>query len=83
MNDKYTKQRKRLLEELDKGKDVSILELGMYDLTPYFDIDKFDVNLSEAIMLNKNFDVWKNIYEDFYGIPLEYTTKKENVVNEK
>ena len=26
-------------------------------------------------MRNKNFEVWKNIYEDFYGIPLEYTTQ--------
>ena len=33
------------------------------------------------MMLNKNFEVWKEIYEDFYGIPLEYTTEsdKENV----
>lgn len=27
-------------------------------------------------MKEKNFEVWKNIYEDFYGIPLEYTTLK-------
>lgn len=51
---KYNKKRKRILEELDKGKDVSIIELGMYDLTPYFKTDVFDVSLSEAIMLNKN-----------------------------
>ena len=40
-----------------------------------------DKNLSQKenteLMLNKNFEVWKNIYEDFYGIPLEYTTIKE------
>lgn len=51
---KYNKKRKRILEELDKGKDVPIIELGMYDLTPYFKTDEFDVSLSEAIMLNKN-----------------------------
>ena len=28
-------------------------------------------------MKNKNFEVWKNIYEDFYKIPLEYTTEKK------
>ena len=38
---------------------------------------------NEEKMLNKNFEVWKNIYEDFYGISLEYTTKKEAVINEK
>ena len=27
-------------------------------------------------MKEKNFEVWKNIYEEFYGIPLEYTTLK-------
>lgn len=26
-------------------------------------------------MRDKNYDVWKRIYEDFYGIPLTYTTK--------
>ena len=33
-------------------------------------------------MLNKNFEVWKKIYEEFYGIPLEYTTIKEEVNDE-
>lgn len=26
-------------------------------------------------MKEQNFNIWKNIYEKFYGIPLEYTTK--------
>ena len=38
-----------------------------------------DANLSEKenanIMKEKNADVWKNIYEDFYKVPLEYTTE--------
>lgn len=55
-SDKYNKRRKKILEELDEGKDLSILELGMYDLTPYFKTDEFDVSLSEKIMLNKNYD---------------------------
>jgi len=33
-------------------------------------------------MKNENFEVWKNIYEEFYGIPLEYTTVKEEVNEE-
>lgn len=54
-SDIYNKKRKKLLEELDKGENVPIIELGMYDLTPYFK-DEFDVSLSEAIMLNKNYE---------------------------
>ena len=34
-----------------------------------------DMNLSQKenteILLNKNYEIWKKIYEDFYGIPLE------------
>ena len=46
-----------------------------------------DENLTEGenakIMKDKNFEVWKNIYEDFYKVPLEYNTDeaKEEVVN--
>lgn len=55
MFDKYNEQRKRILHDIDKGKDISNIELGMYDLTPYFKEDKFDLSLTEAIMLNKNY----------------------------
>lgn len=62
-----------------------------------FPVQEYIVNIAEPIypdenlsqrentenILNKNFEVWKNIYEDFYGIPLEYTTKKEAVMNEE
>lgn len=62
-----------------------------------FPIQEYIVNIAEPIypdkklslkentenLLNKNFEVWKNIYEDFYKIPLEYTTVKKEVVNEK
>lgn len=53
---KYNKKRKKMLEELDAGKEVPIIELGMYDLTPYFKIDDFDISLSEKIMINKNYE---------------------------
>ncbi len=62
-----------------------------------FPIQEYTVNIAEPIypdenlsqrenteeMLNKNFEVWKEIYEEFYGIPLEYTTKKETLINEE
>ena len=45
-----------------------------------------DKDLSEKenvqIMKDKNFEVWKNVYEEFYGIPLEYTTVKKEVNDE-
>lgn len=62
-----------------------------------FPVQEYIVNIAEPIypdenltqreniedILNKNFEVWKSIYEDFYKIPLEYTTKKETVVDER
>ena len=40
-----------------------------------------DASLTEGentkIMKEKNFEVWKNVYEDFYDKPLVYTTEKE------
>lgn len=58
-----------------------------------FPVQEYVVNIEEPIypdeslsrkenvqiMKDKNFEVWKNIYEDFYGIPLEYTTEKEEL----
>lgn len=46
-----------------------------------------DENLSEKenanIMKDKNAEIWKNIYEEFYGIPLEYSTQnKEHITVE-
>lgn len=55
-----------------------------------FPVQEYIVNISEPIypdenleskeriekMLNQNYEVWKNIYEDFYGIPLTYSTIK-------
>ena len=51
-----------------------------------FPIQEYTINISEPIypdkylsqgentdlMLNKNYEIWKNIYEDFYKKPLEY-----------
>ena len=63
--------------------------------TDGFQIQEYTVNIAEPIypnenfsekqnatnMKNENFKVWKNIYEEFYQIPLEYTTinKEEKV----
>ena len=71
--DKYNKRRKKILEELDCGKDLSIMELGMYDLTPYFRTDEFDVSLSEKIMLNKNYERRiQHVSNELYFSPPQY-----------
>lgn len=55
-----------------------------------FPVQEYTINISKPIypdknlnqrentelMLNKNFEVWKKIYEEFYGVPLEYKTKR-------
>ena len=62
-----------------------------------FPVQEYIVNISEPIypdenltekqnterLLNQNFEIWKNIYENFYGIPLAYTTKKRDESSEK
>lgn len=62
-----------------------------------FPVQEYIVNISEPIypdenltekqnterLLNQNFEIWKNIYENFYGIPLVYTTKKNDENSEK
>lgn len=46
-----------------------------------------DENLSDkdniVAMREKNSAVWKQIYEDFYKIPLEYTTIKQEQQEEE
>ena len=32
-------------------------------------------------MKNKNFEVWKEIYEKFYNVELEYTTDTKEEIN--
>lgn len=58
-----------------------------------FPVQEYTVNIEEPIypdgqlskkeninnMKEKNFEVWKDVYEEFYKIPLEYTTIKEKV----
>lgn len=76
-DDKYNNRRKKILEELDKGIDVSNIELGMYDLTPYFKTDEFDANLSELIMLNKNLErKVRHTDEEIFFSPPQYQALK-------
>lgn len=58
-----------------------------------FPIQEYTINIEEPIypdetktqrenkeiMKQKNYEVWKKVYEDFYKIPLEYTTEEQKV----
>lgn len=52
---------------------------------PIYPEDGLSQGENMHIMKEKNFLVWKNIYEEFYKIPLEYTTDREkmSVASEK
>jgi len=73
----YNSKRKKMLEEMDKGKKLSIIELGMYDLTPYFDMDEFDVSLSESIMINRNLErKVEHVDSEMFFSPPQYEALK-------
>ena len=67
-------------EKID-GEGYPIQEYTVNIAEPIYPDENLSTRENMEIMLNKNFEVWKQIYEDFYGIPLEYTTEieKENV----
>lgn len=70
---KLNGKRKKILEELDQGNKVTNMELGMYDLTPYFKTDDFDMNLYESIMVNKNYSRRiEHVKEELYFSPPQY-----------
>lgn len=45
---------------------------------PIYPDEKLSEKENTNIMKDKNFEVWKKVYEDFYKIPLEYTTIQED-----
>lgn len=46
---------------------------------PIYPNEELSDRENTEIMKEENFKVWKQVYEEFYKIPLEYTTKKEKV----
>lgn len=54
MSSSLNKKRRIILDKIDNQKEVSIMELGMYELTPYFH-EEFDISLTEKIYLNQNY----------------------------
>ncbi|MBO5412840.1 MAG: 1-acyl-sn-glycerol-3-phosphate acyltransferase [Clostridia bacterium] len=46
---------------------------------PIYPDKKLSTKENTEIMKKKNFEVWKKVYEDFYKIPLKYTTEKKDL----
>ena len=68
-----------------KGEDgYPIQEYTVNIEKPIYPDENLSIKENTEKMKEENFQVWKKIYEDFYKIPLEYTTIKEakEVVNE-
>ena len=62
------------------GKDgFKVQEYTINIEEPIYPSYKLSEGLNAKNMRDKNFEVWKNIYEDFYKIPLEYTTENAMV----
>ena len=40
--------------------------------SPIFPSNKLNEKNNTIMLRDKNYEIWKNIYEDFYGVPLEY-----------
>ena len=72
------------LKESNKiGEDgFPIMEYYINIEKPIFPNDTISHKENIKFLKKKNFEVWKNIYEDFYGIPLKYTTINKDVFNE-
>ena len=59
-----------------------IRSFNKLDIENNLDFENLSEKENVQIMKDKNFEVWKNVYEEFYGIPLEYTTVKKEVNDE-
>ena len=65
------------MKDSDKiGEDgFPIQEYYVHIEEPIYPDLKLSVKENIEMMMQKNYSIWKNIYENFYGIELEYTTK--------
>ena len=51
-------------------------------LEPIYPNDKLKEKENAHILMDMNYKVWKQTYEDFYKMPLEYTTIEKNIEEE-
>ncbi len=72
------------MEDSDKiGEDgFPIQEYTVHIKEPIYPNEDLKIKENTEIMKEKNYQIWKEIYEDFYKIPLEYTTEKKECVED-
>lgn len=56
------------------GDGFPIQEYTIHILEPIFPDPEKSIRQNAEYMKNRNFEAWKKVYEETYGIPLEYTT---------
>ena len=68
------------MEDSDrKGADgFPIQEYTIHICEPIYPDPEKSPNKNANFMMAKNYEVWKEIYEKTYGIPLVYTTEKND-----
>ena len=54
-----------------------VQEYTIHVSEPVFPEEGLPVRKQAEIMMKKNYDLWKEIYEEEYHIPLSYSTKQE------
>ena len=73
------------MEDTDKmGEDGFPIQAYTVNIgEPIYPDEKLNLKDNTNMMKKKNFETWKNIYEDFYQIPLEYTTVEQQSIKDK
>ena len=54
-----------------------IMEYYVHIEEPIYPVENKSIKENMKIMQEKNAEVWKAVYEDFYKVPLQYTTESE------
>ena len=69
------------MEDSDKvGKDGFLIQEYTINIgKPIYPNENLSEGLNAKEMKEKNFEVWKNTYEEFYKIPLEYSTENATI----
>lgn len=73
------------MEDSDKnGEDgLPIQEYTVHISNPIYSLEEKSVKENAEYLKEKNFEIWKNIYEVFYNKPLTYTTINGNIDEKK
>ena len=69
----YKKDNVLITHRISKINENTIIAKGDYNNTDDLPIQKEQV-IGKVVFIVNNVEIWKKVYEEFYEIPLEYTT---------